>query len=107
MSYLKALSGGSIPEHVRQAIERDVTAYLSAYCGSRHNDVDRGAETAEVAGAFIAQYVAGMDRVLSLMGIDMDLVRVGDAMIARIDPDFEQHKHARWAARPCGFTMGQ
>lgn len=62
-------------------------------CGSSHRQWERLVEIDE-------QLV----KALRIVGIDSSVRREGDRLCREIDPDFDAHRDARWAARPCALS---
>lgn len=100
MNHLKNLPPGTIWPHLLEAIERDVIAEIQSYAKSRKNNVNRGAETPELAAVFIDKYAAGLSKALQIAGIDSRIRAVADKLVHEIDPEFDQHMQARWSGRP-------
>lgn len=72
----------------------------------RLSDVQRGAESAALAAALFDKFGAGLCRAAHLLGLDTGLLqREVDALAREIDPDFDAHRKARWAARPAAFSF--
>ncbi|WP_263356648.1 hypothetical protein [Acidicapsa ligni] len=73
---------------------------IRQYAEGRRKDVARGAETPELAALLVQKYGYGV-----LKGVRIALGRaishdVLDEEVAKIDPDWREHMHQRWAARP-------
>lgn len=105
MSVLKELPPGTIWPHLLASIEQQVIAEIESYSESRRNDVSRGAETAELAAALLDKYGSGMARALHIAGLDSAVQAVTDKLVREIDPDFDKHRQARWAARPASLSV--
>lgn len=103
MKILKDLPPGTIWPHLLDAVERTVLADLRSYAQSRQNDVDRGAETADLAALLLDKYCEGLATALHIAGIDSTVRDEGDRLCREIDPEFDAHRTARWAARPCSL----
>ena len=86
MQYLKELPAGTIWPHLIGAIKSAAENEVREYANSRASDVKRGAETPELAAAFIDKFAAGMAKALHVVGIDADVTRIADAGVREIDP---------------------
>lgn len=104
MEHLKDLPDGVIWPHLLAAIERDILADIRGYAESRQGDVSRGAETAELAALLVDKYCEGVAKALRIAGLDSAVRAEGDRLVRGIDPDFDEHRRARWAARPAALT---
>lgn len=104
MQHLKDMPPGAIWPHLLEAIERDVMADIRQYAQSRANDVARGAETPELAALLVDKYCEGMAKALYIAGFDSAVRAEGDRLAREIDPEFDAHREARWAARPASLT---
>lgn len=104
MQVLKDLPAGTIWPHLLEAIERQVLDDLRSYAESRRHDVDRGAETPDLAALLIDKYCEGLAKALWIAGIDSDVRQEGNRLCREIDPAFDEHRETRWAARPCALT---
>ena len=83
-----------------QEIVEAVNAEICQYAEGRRKDVARGAETPELAALLVQKYGYGL-----LQGVRIVLGRaisndVLDEEVEKIDPDWREHMHQRWAARP-------
>lgn len=105
MKILKELPEGTIWPHLLEAIDRQARADIEGYAASRRNDVKRGAETAELAAVMVEKYGAGLAAALDIAGIDSTVQAVTDQLVRQIDPKFEEHRAARWAARPASLNL--
>jgi len=105
MKHLKDLPEGTIWPHLLEAIERDVVAEARSYAASRANDVARGAETPELAALLLDKFGEGLAKALHIAGIESTVQREVDKLVREIDPDFEAHRKARWAARPAALQL--
>jgi hypothetical protein len=105
MQILKDLPSGTIWPHLLDAIERQVLAEIDGYASSRKNDVARGAETAELAALLVDKYGEGLAKALHIAGIDSKVQQVTDRLVREIDPEFVEHRKARWAATPAGLAL--
>ena len=101
MDVLKDLPPGTIWSYLLEAIEWQVLEDLRSYARSRQRDVARGAETPDLAALIVDKYCEGLAKALRIAGIDSTVRREGDRLCREIDPDFDAHREARWAARPC------
>jgi len=106
MQHLNELPDGTIWPHLLTAIERDVLTDLHGYVESRLHDVARGAETAELAAVLVDKYCDGLAKALRIAGLESSVRAEGDRLVRVIDPDFENHRKSRWAARPAALSMG-
>lgn len=104
MNHLKELPTGTIWPHLVDAIERDVIRDARLYAQGRANDVARGAEPPELAALLVDKYGEGTARALQIAGLDSAVRAEGDCLVREIDPEFEAHRQARWAARPALLT---
>ncbi|WP_298434849.1 hypothetical protein [Ottowia sp.] len=107
MQHLKELPDGAIWPHLRTAIERDILAEVRNYAESRMRDVARGAESPELAALMVDKFCEGMAKALHIAGLDSAVQREGDRLVREIDPDFDAHRKARWAARPASLALAQ
>lgn len=105
MKHLKDLPQGTIWPHLLEAIARDVLEDIQSYAGSRQNDVARGAETSELAALLVDKYCDGVAQALLIVGIDSQVRAEGDRLVREIDPEFDAHKKARWAAKPAALAL--
>jgi hypothetical protein len=105
MSHLKDMPSGTIWPHLLEAIERDVLVEMQQYAQSRINDVARGAETPELAALLVDKFCDGMAKALLIAGLDSMVRAEGDRLVRVIDPDFDVHREARWAARPAALIV--
>lgn len=103
MNHLKDLPSDTIWPHLLEAIERDVIADIQSYAESRRNNVNRGAETSELAAVIIDKYAEGLSKALQIVGIDSSVRVVADKLVHEIDPGFNEHRRARWAGRPAAL----
>lgn len=96
-------------DYVEQLHER-LLADLRRYAASRRKDIERGAETRELAGLLVEKYGYGLARALEIEG-DVAGVRVPslyaevDKVVLEIDPEAVQHRARRWDARPAGLDL--
>lgn len=85
-------------------------ADLRRYAASRRKDIDRGAETRELAGLLVEKYGYGLARALEICG-DVagrqvaSLYAETDKVVLEIDPDAVQNRARRWDARPAGLDL--
>jgi hypothetical protein len=105
MSHLKKLSPGTVWPHLLEAIERDVIQDIRRYAQGHVKDVMRGAETPELAALLVDNYCEGMASALRIAGLDSVVRAVGDRLVHEIDPQFEAHLEARWAARSLSLNF--
>lgn len=105
MNHLKELPEGTTWPHLLEAIERDVIKDLRSYASSRQGDVSRGAETPELAALIVDKYCEGLVKALFIAGFDSRVRAEGDRLVREIDPEFDMHKKARWAARPASLVL--
>ena len=106
MNHLKDLPPGTIWPHLFDAIERDVIADIRSYAESRRNDVNRGAETPELAAVMVDKYAGGLSKALHIAGIDSRVRAEADKLVHEIDSEFDKHRLDQWAARPAMLTFG-
>ncbi|MBL8316881.1 MAG: hypothetical protein JNJ42_00675 [Burkholderiaceae bacterium] len=106
MQHLKNLPKGTLWPHLLDAIERDILADIRSHAQARKSDVARGAETAELAALLVDKYCEGMANALRIVGLDSRMRSEADQLVREIDPDFDEHREARWAARPASIAMG-
>lgn len=72
----------------------------------RTSDVQRGAESPAVAAALFDKFGGGICAAAHVLGLDTGgLQREVDALARQIDPDFDAHPKARWAARQGAFSF--
>ena len=88
-----------------EAIEREILTNLQQYAEGRRNDVARGAETHELAALLVDKYCEGLSNALYIVGLNSAVRSEGDRLVKDIDPDFDTHRQARWAARPARISM--
>jgi len=100
MNHLKDLPPGTIWPYLLEAIERDIIADIQSYAESRRNDVNRGAETPELAAVMIDKYAEGVSKALQIAGIDSRVRAEADKLVHEIDSEFNEHRLTRWAGRP-------
>lgn len=105
MVTLKDMPAGTIWPHVLDAIALNAMDEIQRYAASRVNNVARGAETPELAALMVEKYGEGMVRALNIAGIDSQLQSAIDRLVRSLDPDFEAHRHARWAAHPASLSI--
>lgn len=104
MQILKDLPDGTIWPHLLDAIERAVVSEIRQYADGRRANIARGAETHELAALLIDKYGAGMAQALAIAGIESTVRAETDRLVRELDPEFERHQAARWAARPAGIA---
>lgn len=107
MQHLKDLPEGTIWPHLLAAIERDVLSEIRSFAESRKRDVARGAETPELAALLVYKHCEGMAKALHIAGLDSAVQQEGDRLVRDIDPAFDEHRKARWAARPASLTLAE
>jgi hypothetical protein len=105
MNILKELPPDAIWPHLLEAIDCNAVGEIESYAASRRNDVTRGAETAELAAVLVDKYGSGMAKALAIAGIDSTVQQRTDQLVREIDPEFDKHRQARWAARPAGLSV--
>jgi hypothetical protein len=105
MTHLKDLPQGTIWPHLLESIERDVLEDIRSYASSRQNDVARGAESSELAALLVDKYCDGVAKALLIVGIDSQVRSEGDRLVRQIDPEFDAHRKARWAAKPAALAL--
>lgn len=85
-------------------------ADLRRYAAGRRKDIDRGAETRELAGLLVEKYGYGLARALEICG-DVAGLQVPslfaetDKVVLEIDPNAVQNRARRWDARPAGLDL--
>lgn len=104
MQYLKDLPPGTIYPHLLDGIKDAAEREIRAYANFREGDVIRNAETPALAAVLVEKFAEGMTKAFHIAGIDTDVAQVADVLVRNIDPDFEKHKIARWAARPADLS---
>ena len=72
---------------------------------SRRSSVARGAETPELAATLFDKFGWGMSRAAHIIGIANSLQQEVVRLVREIDPGFESHRTARWAARPASLRL--
>jgi hypothetical protein len=78
---------------------------IRTYAKGRESDVERGAETPELAALLTDKVAWGMHLAARALGFDTStLIAESDRLVAAIDPDFAAHREKRWAARPAALT---
>lgn len=100
MHHLKDLPAETLWPYLLEAIELDIREYVLL----RTANVARGAETAELAALLVDKYCGGMAKVLCIAGLDSEVCAEGDRRVREIDPDFDEHRRAQWAARPASLA---
>jgi hypothetical protein len=73
MQILKDLPPGTIWPHLLEAIEVNVLSDLRSYAQSKQNDVERGADTPDLAALLVDKYCEGLAVALRIAGIDSSL----------------------------------
>ena len=74
---------------------------IRTYANGRMSDVERGAETPEFAALLTEKVGWGMNLAARALGFRVAaFVPEVDRLVARIDPEFAEHRRKRWAARP-------
>jgi hypothetical protein len=53
----------------------------------------------------VDEYCEGMASALRIAGLDSVVRAVGDRLVREIDPQFEAHLRARWAARSLSLNF--
>lgn len=101
---LRDLPPGTLPVELLQALEDTQLRALREYGAGRQRDVDRGAETPELAALLVEKFAAGMAESLRLLGLSTSVVAEADRLVRSIDPEFEVHRKARWDSRPAGVS---
>lgn len=105
MEVLKDLPPGTIWPHLLEAIDSKAVAEIESYAAARRNDVARGAETAILAAVLVDKYGAGLAKALAIAGIDSSVQQRTDHLVRELDPAFDDHRRARWAAKPAGLSI--
>lgn len=83
---------------------------IRGYAASRKRDVERGAETPELAGLLVEKYGLGIAKSAALIAAVFDtvapedLTKEVDRWVVEIDPECRVHRAQRWEARPAGLT---
>ena len=90
-----------------ESITVTAEAEIRNYIQGRKSDVQRGAETPELAAMLIEKYAAGFAAALRIAGIKNNIIGIADQACQTIDPQFKEHRQARWAARPAALTYHQ
>ena len=106
MKFLKELPQGLVWPHLIEAIKAAAETELRDYAAGRSADVERGAETPALAATLVDKFAVGMAMALEIVGIDTEITRISDSLVREIDPSFERHRAARWAAHPAGLAFG-
>lgn len=90
-------------EQAKQA----VLAKLADYAESRKRDVQRGAETPELAGLLVQKYGYGLvDAFVVIFDDTLPCPTYSDvdAAVVSINPDWFDTDRKRWAGRPAALT---
>ncbi len=101
---LKELPDGAIPTHFVDSIKLHIKTEIQSYAQGRQKDVERGAETPELAALLLEKYALGVTMALNVIGIDFDMAEV-DRLITEIDPCHVENRKARWKMHPAGVSM--
>jgi hypothetical protein len=94
-----------LPDWLKENISAQLLAEVRAEAESRRNSVARGAETPELAATLFDKFGWGMSKAAHIIGIVDSLQREVDRLVREIDPEFEAHRVARWAARPASLRL--
>jgi hypothetical protein len=94
-----------LPGWLKENISTQLLAEVRAEAQSRRNSVARGAETPELAATLFDKFGWGMAKAAHIIGIVDLLQREVDHLVREIDPEFETHRTARWAARPASLHL--
>lgn len=107
MRLLSHLPPGTIPEPLLDAVHDYLIEEIRDYARGRRHDVERGAETPELAALLISKYGQGMAKALEVLGLDVPVLQETGQRARELDPQFLEHQNERWAARPAGLSKGQ
>ncbi|MGQ0597093.1 hypothetical protein [Aquabacterium sp.] len=95
-----------LPKEVLEVWERRLLEEIRTAVQGRISDVARGAETPALAAALFDKFGWGICQAARAIGLDgRNLQGEIDMLVRRIDPDFEEHRRARWAAKPAAFNF--
>jgi hypothetical protein len=106
---MREIERGGCMDQLEQLHER-LLGDLRRYAASRRKDIERGAETRELAGLLVEKYGYGLARALELYG-DVAGLRVPslydevNKVVLEIDPEAEAHRARRWDARPAALYL--
>jgi hypothetical protein len=76
------------------------------YARGRQSDVDRGAETPELAAVFVEKFGLGMAAAAKTLAFNFgSLTGEMDRLCMHIDPEFKKNREKRRAARPAGLIL--
>lgn len=92
-------------ESLVRALHEKLLQEVVDCANGRKSNIERGAETPELAALIVEKYGHGMARALRLLAglADCsvpDLRKDVDGLVLEIDPRVEDNRSRRWAARP-------
>ena len=92
-------------------IKLNIIKKINEYAQGRESDIKRGAETPKLAALLVEKYVWGAHETLNQMeeiglkSISEEILKEGDSLCYSMDPDFDNHRKMRWAARPADLNF--
>ena len=101
---LTDLPAGTVPPHIMESIANDLAVEFRNEAASRRSSVARGAETAELAATLLDKYGCALVKAARIAGVPCELQPEVDEAVRELDPEFNEHRKLRWAARPA--TIG-
>lgn len=95
-----------LPNEVLEGWERRLLEEIRTAAQGRMSDVARSAETPALAAALFDKFGWGVSQAARAIGLDVrNLQREIDTLARQIDPHFDEHRRARWAAKPAAFNF--
>lgn len=95
-----------LPKEVLEVWEHRLLEEIRTAAQGRMADVARGAETPALAAALLDKFGWGISQAARAIGLDeRNLQGEIDMLVRRVDPDFDEHRRARWAAKPAAFNF--
>lgn len=98
----------SIDENLKQQIRHRLVSDLREYAEGRKSNVARGAETPELAALLVQKYGYGAATAVSIIfdclnEPKLDIYKELDDIVAKIDPQWNEHQKQRWELRPAAL----
>jgi hypothetical protein len=90
---------------ILESIEYQLTEEIRTYAEGRKRDIERGAETPELASLMVEKFGYGMAKAAHIIGLDSKIMAEVDRLIAEIDPEFRKTRQKRWDSRPAGLLL--
>lgn len=80
------------------------------YAESRKHDVERGAETPDLAAELVNKWTEGAQAALRTIEFPRayydKLAELADRLVLEIDPNFKENRRRRFKARPASLAYG-